>query len=62
MIDCYINNETSLFSLGVYLQSRPCIPANEQEVENIYVPGRDGDLTIVKGWKDREFSLPLNFV
>lgn len=61
MIDCFIDNEISLKSIGVYLPTRPCIPANSKNIEFIPIPGRDGDLTIDRGWKDRCLSLALNF-
>ncbi|MGL5190913.1 MAG: hypothetical protein ACRC7S_14825 [Cetobacterium sp.] len=62
ILDCYINNEISLKNLGVYLPTRPCVPSNSKELEYRPVPGRDGDLTVFKGWRDRPFQLEFNLV
>lgn len=60
VLDCYINKEISLNSMGVYLPSRPCIPANVKDFMVIPVPGRDSNLTVFKGWQDRILSIEFH--
>lgn len=47
---------------GVYIERRPSIPAPEEKIEKITIPGRDGDLIVREGvWKDIEIPVSLAF-
>lgn len=54
VLDGTINSRTDL---GLRITQVPVIPTTERVIENIEVGGREGDLTLLKGWKDMTFSL-----
>lgn len=54
ILDGTINSRTDL---GLRITQVPVIPTTERVIENIEVDGREGDLTLLKGWKDMTFSL-----
>ena len=59
MIDHFVLNETihSRSDLGLWIVERPVIPTTERIVQRIEVDGREGALTIHKGWRD--FDIPM---
>ena len=54
ILDGTINSRTDL---GLRITQVPVIPTSERVIENIEVDGREGDLTLLKGWKDMTFNL-----
>lgn len=55
-------DESSSKTIGLSVAGRPDIPTAEQEVEYIYVDGRNGSLTKKKNYKDVEFTIPFDFL
>lgn len=53
ILDGTINSRTDL---GLRITEVPMIPVTERMIDSIEVDGREGDLTILKGWKDVTFS------
>ena len=54
ILDGTINSQTAL---GLRITQVPVIPTTERVIENIEGDGREGDLTLFKGWKDMTFNL-----
>ena len=54
ILDGTINSRTDL---GLRITQVPEIPTTERVIENIELDGREGDLTLLKGWKDMTFNL-----
>lgn len=54
ILDGTINSRTDL---GLRITQVPVILTTERVIENIEVDGREGDLTLFKGWKDMTFNL-----
>lgn len=52
-MDGTINSRTDL---GLRITEVPVIPVTERMIDSIEIDGREGDLTIFKGWKDVTFS------
>ncbi|MFK4841205.1 phage tail protein [Lactococcus petauri] len=46
----------SRIDLGLRISEVPIIPVAERVIDSIEIDGREGDLTILKGWKDVNFS------
>ena len=46
----------SRIDLGLRITEPPIIPVTERVIDSIEIDGREGDLTILKGWKDVTFS------
>jgi phage-related protein len=57
-VDYFVINDTinSRTALGLRTTEPPATPATERIVQRIEVDGREGALTILKGWKDCEIS------
>lgn len=53
ILDGTINSRTDL---GLRITEVPVIPVTERMIDSIEIDGREGDLTIFKGWKDVTFS------
>jgi phage-related protein len=49
----------SLSNLGLRIAQPPVLPASQQIVVNISVDGREGTLTLRKGWEDLTFSFSV---
>jgi len=58
-MDHFVLNDTihSRGDLGLWITERPPTPATERIVKNIDVDGREGTLTIFKGWRDSELPM-----
>lgn len=54
ILDGTINSRTDL---GLRITQVPVIPTSERVIESIEVDGREGDLTLLKGWNDMTFNL-----
>ena len=60
-MDAFIINETvnSRTALGLWITEPPLLPATERIVQKIEVDGREGSLTIFKGWRDCEIPVKV---
>ena len=58
-MDHFVLDETihSRSALGLWITERPALPAAERVVQHIEVDGREGTLTILKGWRDCEIPM-----
>jgi phage-related protein len=58
---CFVIDEAvnSFANLGLRIAQPPVLPASQQIVENISVDGREGTLTLRKGWEDLSFSFSV---
>ena len=54
ILDGTINSRTDL---GLRITQVPVIPTSERVIESIEVDGREGDLTLLKGWNDMTGSV-----
>ena len=54
ILDNSINSRTDL---GLRITQPPSVPATKQVVDSIQVDGREGSLTILRGWEDTAFSV-----
>ena len=54
ILDGTINSRTDF---GLRITQVPIVPTPGRVIETIEVDGREGDLTLLKGWKDMTFSL-----
>ena len=51
------NNINSRSDLGLRITEPPFVPPTKRIVESLFVDGREGTLTIPKGWEDVTFSM-----
>jgi len=51
------NNINSRSNLGLRVTEPPIIPPSKRVIDSIAVDGREGTLTILKGWEDVAFAL-----
>ena len=56
------NNINSRADLGLRITEPPIIPSAKRIVESINVDGREGTLTILKGWEDTTFNMKAALV
>lgn len=56
ILDGTINSRTDL---GLRITEVPVIPVTERVIDSIEIDGREGDLTILKGWKDVTFGFKV---
>ena len=58
-MEFFVLNDTinSRTDLGLWITERPLMPITERIVQKIEVDGREGSLTIFKGWKDSDTPL-----
>lgn len=56
ILDGTINSRTDL---GLRITEVPVIPVTERVIDSIEIDGREGDLTIPKGWKDVTFGFKV---
>ena len=60
-MEYFVINDTvySRGDLGLWIIERPAMPTAERIVQNIEVDGREGTLTIFKGWKDSDLTMKV---
>lgn len=62
MVDISFNNILGS-SFGIYMKTRPSIPAAKEKVDRIEVPGRDGELLVRKGvYESTEITCEFNYI
>ena len=59
MFDVSFKNE-SCFKYGIIPVRRPSIPAPEEKIEEIEIPGRNGILTVTEGLY-KPITIPVDF-
>ena len=54
-----LDNNLASKSLGLRITKVPSIPTTKRVIDSIDVDGREGSLTLFKGWEDLKFSFYL---
>ena len=61
-IDIQFNNVLGS-ALGIYMKEKPSLPAAQEKVEQVVVPGRDGNLLVRKGvYESTQIPVALNYI
>ena len=62
MIDVLFNNILGS-SLGIYMKTKPSLPAAKEKLQEVEVPGRDGTMLVHKGvYEPTEISIEFNYI